>query len=219
MFEAMAALENTTCLIELQYLPCVQYFTKFIVFDAVKVEACEHYQKGSFRNRCHIAGPQGISRLSVPLMKGKHQQMPIRDVSISYVTPWFAQHWHAIRTAYGSAPYFMHYKDQVKEILYARKTSLFALNEAFLLMLTQAFQLTPHTCTQAYQAQTGDFDLRDAIHPKRPKPDPAFKPSEYLQVFASAYQFMPNLSALDLLFCAGPESRSVLLASSCHQDE
>jgi hypothetical protein len=32
----------------------------------------------------------------------------------------------------------------------------------------------------------------------------------YIQVWSEKFDFIPNLSILDLLFCSGPEARSVL---------
>lgn len=48
-------------------------------------------------------------------------------------------------------------------------------------------------------------DLRDAIRPKHPLPDPEFEARPYYQVRASRHGFLPNLSVLDLLFNEGPE--------------
>ena len=103
----------STAVLALHYLPCIQYFSKFILFQEVHIEQHEHYQKGSYRNRCHIAGVNGILRLSVPLKSGKNQKMPVRKVRISYDEPWQAHHWTSIRSAYGNAPYFEHYADQI----------------------------------------------------------------------------------------------------------
>lgn len=49
------------------------------------------------------------------------------------------------------------------------------------------------------------LDLREAIHPKHPRPT-GFRPQPYYQVFAQRFGFIPNLSSVDLLFNMGPES-------------
>ena len=91
----------SACLVEIQYLPPIPYMALFVQYDTVTIEAHENYQKGSYRNRAYILSPQDKQLLSVPLLKGKHQQMPITEVKIAYHMPWYSQHWHAIQTAYG----------------------------------------------------------------------------------------------------------------------
>ncbi|MBK6995246.1 MAG: WbqC family protein [Lewinellaceae bacterium] len=92
-------------LLETQYLPSIAWCSAVWQEKLVALDAAEHYQKGSLRNRCHIAGPNGPQRLSIPLIKGKHQQTPIRGVRISYEIPWQRQHWRTIKTVYGNAPF------------------------------------------------------------------------------------------------------------------
>lgn len=96
-------------ILEAQYFPPLDYFSKIILFNNISIEAHEHYQKGSYRNRCHIATSQGVHPLSVPLKKGKNAQMPIKEVQIAYDVNWQRLHWQSLKTAYGSAPFWEHY--------------------------------------------------------------------------------------------------------------
>ncbi len=176
--------------------------------ETLWLEACEHYQKGSYRNRCHIAGPNGIQRLSIPLQKGKNHQMPIRDVRISYDEPWQRIHWRSIQTAYGNAPFFEHYADAVAHFLEKPYTFLFDLNLEIVHFLAQQFSWTKdRDLTKDYvpapllSNQSAIQDMRGQITPKRPS---AFALSYYPQVFEDRFGFLPDLSALDLLFCCGP---------------
>ena len=69
------------------------------------------------------------------------------------------------------------------------------------LPLTDSFQLS------------GDFlDFRKGISPKEKYqiPDPDFQANPYAQVFLEKHGFVPNMSILDLLFCAGPEAIVIL---------
>lgn len=202
-------------LMELQYLPPIQYFTKFIQYDTIWIEQQENYKKGSYRNRCHIASANGLLRLSIPLEKGKNEQQNIREVKIAYHEPWSNQHWTAIRSAYGNAPFFEFYADEIAPLFQQKYDTLFQLNWAFLEIILELIQL-PATIkrTETFQETPPDpiFDFRNGIFPKihRQKEDLNFKPIAYPQVFQEKHGFLPNLSILDLLFCTGPQASIIL---------
>jgi hypothetical protein len=211
-------MDKPTILIEAQYFPPVQYFVVLAQAAEVWVEAQEHYQKRSYRNRCRIAGANGQIRLSVPLEKGKNEQMPIQEVQIAYRNNWHAAHWRSIRSAYGKAPFFEFYAEEIKPLLYAKPSSLFELNLSLAIKLLELIQLDVSLhLTDEYQPQAPDraLDLRGAIHPKQPQL--GFQAGTYPQVFLERHGFLPNLSILDLLFCAGPQS-AVLLQQFAEQN-
>ena len=111
---------NNSLIIEVQYFPPIEYFKQLFQFPHVVIEAHENYQKGSYRNRCHIANSTGIQVLSVPLRKGKNAKQPIREVAIAYDMDWQKQHWQSIRTAYGSAPFWEHYASQLEPLFFKK---------------------------------------------------------------------------------------------------
>lgn len=197
-------------LIEAQYLPPVQYFTVLAQASMVYLEAQEHYQKRSYRNRAQLIGANGVMLLSVPLQKGKHQQMPIHKVEIDYKKPWFGEHWHSIKSAYGKSPFFEFYADPLEALLRSKPITLFELNQALLSLLLEQLQLeVPIRVTKSYgEVPEGTLDLREAIHPKHPKL--TFTPLPYPQVFQDRHGFTSNLSILDLLFCTGPQAPLLL---------
>ncbi|MCB0571031.1 MAG: WbqC family protein [Phaeodactylibacter sp.] len=207
--------QQEAALLELHYLPSIQYFSKLAHYPTVYIEQQEHYQKGSYRNRCHIVGANGPLRLSVPLQQGKNEQQQIRDVRIAYKEPWRQQHWQSIRSAYGSAPYFDHYADRLSPFFTSRYDTLFELSWALLQAICGMIPLSVGlllTETYIAEAPGGIIGLRDTIHPKahRGKPDPHFLPAFYPQVFEEKHGFLPNLSILDLLFCTGPQAAIIL---------
>ena len=114
------------------YLPPISWCAAFWHATKVEIETSEHYQKGSLRNRAQVAGPNGVQRLSIPLVKGKHQQTPIREVRISYEEAWQRQHWRTIQTAYGNAPYFEHYAEALLPFYTQRYAFLFDYNFALM---------------------------------------------------------------------------------------
>ena len=192
---------------------------KFLLYDQVIIEQHENYQKRSYRNRCHVIGSHGVERLSIPLQSGKHEQQPITEVRISYDRPWFASHWNTIKSAYGRAPYFEHYGDELKEILYGRYEFLFEMNTAILNWLTHSIGLKKNVHTSDYERIALDsIDLQNFIHFKKDNIDVNFSAVSYFQVFDDRQDFEPNLSAIDALFALGPETKGYLrncLTASC----
>lgn len=206
-------------LVELPYWPPVSWLVLAWRSDTLWLEACENFQKSSYRNRCQIAGPNGIQRLSIPLLSGKHQKGPIRDVKIAYDEPWQDQHWKSIATAYGNAPYFDYMVDHVRPFYQKHFTYLFDLNIE-LLQFIKNWLPVPATfkLTESYQTQIDPSvtDLRNTIRPKATTLPYWFEPKSYPQVFLERHGFLPDLSALDLLFCCGKQSGLILQQSLSH---
>jgi len=182
----------------------------------LSLEACEHFQKGSYRNRCHIAGPNGVQRLSIPLFKGKHQQTPIREVRIAYDVAWQRLHWRSILTAYGNAPYFEHYVDGLAPFYEKNTHFLFDFNLSLLEFVLGKINFSgtlQFTTEYAVPGSAGIEDYRNLISPKQITEAAWFQPSPYPQVFLERSGFIPDLSVLDLLFCYGKQSGKILEAS------
>ena len=199
---------------ELQYMPPIHYFAKLFSYDTLLLEAQENYSKGSYRNRCHILGVNGVQALSIPLRKGKNNNTRIKDVHIAYDEPWCGRHWKSIVSAYGNSPYFKFYKDDLKRY-FVNKRYEYVWDFNFDLLLyfiqTVGIQINIKMTSDFYhKAPSGVDDWRGKINPKTPVHDPAFRPHYYPQVFEDRHGFVPDLSILDLLLCNGRAARSVI---------
>ena len=203
-----------TALLPIAYFPPISYFAAFLHFGHIVIEQCEHYQKGGLRNRCYIATSNGPLRLTVPLLKGKHQQLPIREVRIDYRGPWIKNHWHAIESAYRKAPFYEEYAAYLLPVFQQKPTFLYDLNFAFLELLLKFLQIPVQpSLSNSYMVDTGNWaDLRPSFQSNSNIENnlPWFKATPYPQVFEDRQGFQPHLSALDLLLCAGPQGRSLL---------
>lgn len=205
----------TEMLLSIHYLPCVQWFSKLITGNVV-IEQWENYSKGSYRNRCHIIGANGVLALSIPLEKGKNQQTPIRNVQISYRDNWQKVHWQSIQSAYGNAPFFEFYADDLKVHFEEQKEFLFDFNLGLIQTILELMGMD-NSCISFSDEfiKNPPNDFRNGISPKINKQieDPHFEAVPYAQVFLEKHGFLENVSVLDLLFCAGPEGIGILEGS------
>ncbi|MGE5106705.1 MAG: WbqC family protein [Sphingobacteriales bacterium] len=192
--------------VECQYLPPVSLFKSLGNVSDVKIEQYEYYQKFSFRNRCLLAGPNGILSLSVPLEDGRDQKRLIRDVKISYAENWQLRHWRSIHDAYRKSPFFEEYMDDIKSFFETKPAFLFDWNLMWLEWLVKQSGLKVNMdFTKEYVKEypEGYIDLRSKITPKNYLEQSSGSP-EYVQVFSERRGFQPNLSFLDMLLCEGP---------------
>ncbi|MBK9376774.1 MAG: WbqC family protein [Saprospiraceae bacterium] len=80
----MNSKDNQILLIESMLFPPVVVMSHISHYQTIVLEARENYQKKSYRNRFELGSVQGPISLSVPLVKGKHQQQVITETK--YVT-------------------------------------------------------------------------------------------------------------------------------------
>lgn len=201
-------------LIEVHYLPCLAYFAVVMQSQQILLERQENFVKQTFRNRCRILTASGVQSLTVPVTSGEGKVV-IKNVRIDYTQKWLNNHWRTIQSAYGKAPYFEYYADDLHDVMFKKSTFLYDLNYMLLSMCLEWLKVSvPITETSNYEkSTTADIlDLRSALNPK--KLDQCYQfyyPQVYNQVFGNT--FVENLSIIDLIFCEGPQAPSILRAS------
>jgi len=201
-----------TNLFSTAYFAPIQYYWHWRRSEQPMVEACEHYMKQTWRNRCVIGTANGPMTLSLPV-EGNLGKNGIRDVRLSDHGNWQHIHWNSIESAYNSSPFFEFYADDLKPFFEKKLGFLFDFNEEIrekmceLLEIRATSQKTTTFLTEC-EIHGGLVDFRNIIHPKKKLElvDPLFKPEPYYQVFDRKFGFQPNLSILDLLFNMGPEA-------------
>lgn len=190
----------------LQYLPSVEYFAHWLHHGALILEKHEHYQKRTWRNKTAILGPQQALMLSIPLQKGKNQDLPITNVKISYDEPWSRVHMHSIQTAYGKTAFFNEIESDIDSIFKNNHQFLWDLNLQFIELFISLFPGEWNiVLTQLYEVSfpASVIDLRKGV-PAGQTSLPIHSLPEYEQVHRFSNSLLPNLSILDVLCHLGP---------------
>jgi hypothetical protein len=196
-------------LIDLQYFPTVNYYLTLLNFEHITFEQYDHHKKMSFRNRCTIAGANGPIKLTVPLIGGRDQRTISRDVRIDNSVNWQLQHLRSIVSAYNRSPFFEHFADGFRSLFEKEFGFLMDWNLVCLDWLKEAaggkwtFSLTKEY--QGNLTNPGISDRRDQFFPRNMERQNTGRLS-YRQVFQERNGFLPHLSILDFLFCAGPDA-------------
>ncbi|NOZ34062.1 MAG: WbqC family protein [Chlorobi bacterium] len=191
------------------YFPPIGYFSELINSETVIIEKYENYIKQTYRNRCEILSPGGKQTLSIPIVKKSGQKQFIKDVKIDYKNNWQSLHLKSLKTAYLSSPFFEFYIDAFLPFFEKKYTFLLDYNIEILHKLLSESEIDKKlTFTEEYKKEYSFPDFRNLIHPKKNSPKFIFK--KYTQVFFDRFDFVPNLSILDLLFNEGPSAVSFI---------
>jgi len=196
--------------VDIQYFGSIHYVKKLMMHQQIVFDLDASFTKMSFKNRMVIVTSQGPLLLTIPIVGGRDQKTPLKDILIAYDSPWSAQHYKSIKTNYNRSPYFEYYEQSLQD-LYVQKPEKLV---DFLLL-----------CSKWLQNQLKiTWDFSDSNEP--PNSNAAIKymdpwlPNnydqwidlpEYQQVFSDKVSFVPNVCILDMLFNLGGRELNKLL--------
>jgi hypothetical protein len=179
----------------------ISYFQEIAKYENVAIISHDVYEKQSERNRYAIATSQGMQWLTIPVRRVDGSKTITSRIEIDTTTDWAKKHWKALETAYNASPFFEHYTLELKAMLFQEETNLLRYNTNCLNTLLSLFDLETNVsinsevtrCEQDYFQAAAENQI------------------EYQQVLFKNPEFIPNLSILDLLCCAGPLGRKILV--------
>lgn len=196
----------------LYYFPCIHAFAVMIQQPTLLFDLSRPFTRSTFRNRAIIVGSNGTIHLSVPIIGGRSVKLPYRDIEIDYKSEWQRDHFRTLCTVYGNSPFFMFYKDELAVLFESKPRFLFEWNLQCLNWVLRKIKLGTQILIHEEIAEnessrfTGDSLLPSNYYAE------CFSPFlRYTQVFEDKIGFKPNLSILDLLFNAGPQTKSLLV--------
>ena len=188
------------------YFPNVNYFANLLQQKSIGFSGDTFYQKQTFRNRTVIYGANKELNLIIPIRHWKKGKKPIDSkIKIAYDVDWQNQHWKSICSAYRSSPYFEFYEHEIAPFYKEEKENLFLFN---LSVIDKVMALMDESFEYKISSLKGFNKYVDKIIDPKIKPKTKFE--TYPQVFSSKYDFIPNLSILDIIFNLGPNSSNYL---------
>jgi hypothetical protein len=214
-----------------QYLPWLGYFDKMDQADVFVLLDNVQFKKNEWQNRNRIKTAQGWQWITVPTL----YRFPslIRDVQINVDVPWAHKHRQALFTHYCRAPYFQQHSNFFTATYTQRWQNLADLNVHVIRYLTTALGInTPLVLASALP--TSEEPTERLITICKALGATAYLSGKdggkYLQaarfaeegidllfqdfnhpVYAQLYgEFLPQLSAIDLLLNCGSASLSIL---------
>lgn len=199
-------------IVENQYFMCIEAIKMLKNCTSISLEKYENYKKMSFRNRCVIVGSNGLIHLSVPIIGGRNTKQLIKDVKISYSETWQQQHKKAIISSYAKAPFFEHYIDAIITLIEKKHTFLFDKNYDILIWIMKVLKMKKEigfTSEYIQSVSADEIDYRNKWMPNNFQQEKKYI-IKYPQVFEDKLGFQSNVSIIDLLFCEGSLSNSLL---------
>ncbi len=217
------------------FLPWLGYFEQrsrvdlFVILDDVP------YTKQDWRNRNRFKSPSGPKYLSVPVHKKDQKKCNINQVHISYDHPWQNHIINSLEQWYGSAQHFNTVFAQVKPVIWQQFRYLIDLNQNLEKIILSWLDIhTPAVKSSTIPGKSADKNQKlidictwcgaDLLYDGQAAKNfldverfsrqgiqvvfQEFVHQPYRQLWGD---FVPYLSALDLVFNHGPHSRDILL--------
>lgn len=191
-------------LLQPTYFPSISHFVAMVQSDGFIFEMDDNFQKQTNRNRMYIYSPNGIQLLNIPVKHSKQAHQKTKEIRIENDFDWQKQHFKSLDAAYRSSPFFEYFEDTISPIFQKKHTFLLDLNFEAMEIVCKCLGIpfVYSTTTDFFDVSKDVIDLRLLANGK--KDNSIFNP--YTQVFGDKFDFINNLSILDLLFNEGRQA-------------
>lgn len=191
-------------IVSTNYFGSIPFYCELAKYERVIIDSGERYEKQTQRTRTSILSANGPLHLSIPVIRPNGKDTLVKDIQISTIENWQKDHWKAIESAYQHAPFFFYYGEKIKELIFQKELSLIAFNQNIINQFLYFIDLKV------------DVLISDNCPPIISKSDPrvwlnakeiTYQAIPYIQVFSDKFDFVPNLSIVDLVMNWGPLAR------------
>ncbi|MDD5681011.1 MAG: WbqC family protein [Candidatus Omnitrophica bacterium] len=225
------------------YLPWLGFFEQIYKSDVFVIYDDVQYDKEGWRNRNRIKTANGPQWLTVPVLLKSEKFPIINKVTINNTTDWKKKHLLSIRYSYAKSKFFDDYISIFEEAYSKDWGLLIDVDMYFIYRMLECFGLGGKKIVMASSLDvTGDRDERLINICKKFNADTFYEGAagrnyikeedfakhnikvEFQDYKHPAYdqlygEFIPYLSAVDLLFNHGPGSLSVIIQQERDQKE
>jgi hypothetical protein len=224
-----------------QYLPWLGYLAKWAAADVFVFLDTVQYEKNGWQNRNRIKTVDGARWLTIPV----HARLgtPIAEVTLDASQPWPQRHWRSIEHAYARAPHWAGHRDALERFYAGSWERLAPAAAASAEALARAVGVTA-PCRVASSLGADDPDPTERLvaicralgadtylaggHGARYMETKRFADAG-IRVLSQSYthpvyaqqhgDFVPFLSALDLLLTHGDASLAILRSGDAWVEE
>lgn len=218
------------------FLPWLGYLDQYLWADVFVLYDDTQFDKHGWRNRNRILTSSGIGWLTVPV-KTRGQSKPLNlDIRIDNLRGWRRKMLATLRQSYTKTPYFDRYFPGLETILSRPWETLFELNLESFRWLTESLELPWKVVRSsglnvsgkrtrrlvALCRELGASDYLTGNAARAYLNERLFEEAEirvhwhnyrHPHYFQGPQDFVPYLSAVDLLFREGPRTVSILSGS------
>jgi hypothetical protein len=224
---------KTLVVLQPGYLPWLGFFDQmrradtFVYYDDVQ------YDKHGWRNRNRVKSPAGPHWLTVPVRHHGLGQPRIMDVEIDSRAPWARKHVGTLRQFYARAPFLHAYLPELEELLERSWARIIDLDVAVVALMARWLKLSPeihfasalgvageqsgrllalcqHLGATRYLSGSAARDYLDLPLFERHGIEVEWQDYRHPTYPQQHGEFVPYLSAIDLLLNCGEESQAIL---------
>jgi hypothetical protein len=221
------------------YMPQPGYFHKMACADFFVFLNDVQFEKNEWQHRNRIRNAKGPQWLSVPTAYKFPQK--INEVEVDFGRNWQRNHFHSIEACYGNAPFYRKYAPLFAEFFCAPGSKIDRINIDSVKLLAgilgiqteyaissdykfkgesteRLIAICKHFKAATYLADAGGRDYMDIAlfeYAGIKVEFQNFKCPVYPQHWAKTPDdFVPDLSAIDLVFNCGPDSQNILMGKN-----